>query len=101
MKKIESEKEFNEVIQGDYVVVKFGAPWCGPCKLIEPQLEQLSADGYSVYALNIDDISQPAIDYAVMSIPVTFVFNKGKALGRVAGFKTKDELIEFVEGAKG
>jgi thioredoxin 1 len=102
MKEIKSLREYNEAIQGQYVLIKFGAPWCGPCKLIEPELKKLSKAGYTVYTLNIDDnnVYQPAVDLGIMSVPTTVVFNEGIDVARTGGFKTLQELTNFVEGAK-
>jgi thioredoxin 1 len=84
------------------VFVDFFAPWCGPCKMAEPVIEELAKDyeGKVVIAkINVDENPQSASKYDVMSIPTTIVFKAGQDMGRQTGFsgrQTFEELIKKV-----
>lgn len=100
MTEITSYEQFKEVVNSSTpVIVKFGAPWCAPCKAIEPNLEQVAADGFDVYKINVDNIAEAAIDWAVMSVPTTFGFKGGKGLGRDKGILTVEEIKALVSNA--
>jgi thioredoxin 1 len=95
LKEITSYEHFKQVIASETpVIVKFGAPWCGPCKTIEPVLEAVESEGYDVYKLNIDTISEPALDYRVMGVPVVFAFRNGNVLKKFIGGSATTEQIK-------
>ena len=82
------------------VLVDFWAPWCGPCKMAEPVLEELSGtyEGKVVIAkLNVDENPQTAAKYSVMSIPTTVLFKAGAEVGRQAGFSGKEAFEDLIK----
>jgi thioredoxin len=77
-------------------VVDFWAVWCGPCKMIAPVLEEI-ADEYDgklqIAKLDVDNNSQSAMQYGVMSIPTLILFKGGQAVERVVGFMPKAKIL--------
>jgi len=80
------ETTFDEAIAGTPLLVDFWAPWCRPCKALEPVLEQLTAR-VSVARLNIDEHPGIAARYDVLSIPTVILFRDGEALGSLVGLR--------------
>ena len=77
MNYIKSEKEFDEVIKKDKVVVDFYAEWCGPCKMLSPILETVSKEmNLDTYKVNVDEVEDVARRYGIMSIPTVIIFCK-------------------------
>ena len=84
------------------VLVDFYADWCGPCKLMSPVLDELSAEKsgqIAVYKLNVDDNPDIAREYRVMSIPTMILFKNGQAAATVTGAMSKNDLWKKLEGA--
>lgn len=82
------------------VLVDFWAPWCSPCRMIAPIVDELAADfegRVKVGKVNVDENREVAMDYGVMSIPTLIVFKDGKAVDRIVGFKAKNELAALLE----
>jgi len=99
-----TDAEFEQkVLKEDVMVlVDFWASWCGPCKMAEPVLEELSEEykGKVVIAkLNVDDNPRNTEKYSVLSIPTTILFKDGKELGRQVGFAGKKSFEDLIKKA--
>ena len=98
MNYIKNEKEFDEVIKKDKVVIDFYAEWCGPCKMLSPILDKVSKElNLDTYKVNVDEVEDVARQYGIMSIPTVMIFEKGKMTKKNVGFMDEAELIEFVK----
>lgn len=89
-----NQNEFEEKIKDGKVVVDCYAPWCGPCRMLGPVIEEVASEvsEYKFYKLNIDDAEDIAMKYGVMSIPTILVFENGELKNTSVGFKSKDEI---------
>ena len=89
----------SEVETAGTVLVDFWAPWCGPCKMIAPVLEELDRDlggSLKIAKVNVDDNPESASRFGVMSIPTLIVFKDGQPVDKVVGFTPKDGLKNVV-----
>ena len=101
MAKVIGATEFeNEVIKSDIpVVVDFFATWCGPCKMIEPILDQLSdelTEKAKIVKVDVDQFKEMAIEYGVKSVPTLLIFKNGEIVDRIVGALPKNELKDKV-----
>lgn len=97
MEKIISNNNFDEVKESKgKVLVDFYADWCGPCKMLMPVMEEISKD-YDVYKVNVDENSDLAQQFGVMSIPTVMIFEDGQEANKFVGIKTKNEILELLK----
>ena len=86
---------------GEPVLVDFWAPWCGPCRVVHPILEEMSneRDDVKIVSLNIDENQETAGKYNVMSIPTMIVFMGGQPAKTIVGAMPKKRLEAEIEPA--
>jgi thioredoxin 1 len=95
-----SDQSFNNEVEGQgTVVVDFWAPWCGPCKMLAPILDELSTelgDSVKIAKLNVDENPETASRFGVMSIPTLIFFKDGQPVDKVVGLNSKESLKNIV-----
>ena len=77
------------------VVVDFWAPWCGPCRMVGPEIEKLAesmSDTVKFVKVNVDENQQIAMDYGVMSIPMIAKFESGAMVAQIVGARGADAI---------
>lgn len=89
------------VLESDLpVMVEFWAPWCGPCRIVEPVIDELSKDfagKIKVFKVNTDDSPTIASDYGVRSIPTVIIFKNGEKKEAIIGAVPKSTLTSSIE----
>jgi thioredoxin 1 len=91
-----------EVLESDKpVLVDFWAPWCGPCRIVAPHLEELAGerDDLRIVKLNVDENPGVSSQFNVMSIPTLLLFKNGQVAHQIIGALPKNRLVQEIEPA--
>jgi thioredoxin 1 len=91
----------SEVLKSDVLfLVDFWAPWCGPCHMVTPIVEEIGNDyegKLKVGKLNVDENNQTAGQYGIMSIPSVLFFKEGKVVDQIVGAVPKQHFVEKID----
>ena len=97
--RILNNKNFKPVIRSGLVLVDFWAPWCAPCKMIAPVLNEIAeeqAGNITIAKVNVDQNKQISHKYNIRNIPTMILFEDGKQLKRIMGVKSKKVILKEV-----
>lgn len=94
-----TKENFNEVINSDEkTLVDFWAPWCGPCRMLGPIIEEISSEVTNqIGKVNVDEEEELAATYNVSSIPTVLVFQNGKEISRTVGYQPKQNFLNLLK----
>ena len=95
-----TDQTFSNETGSGLVLIDFWAPWCGPCKMIAPVLEELDTeigDKVKIVKVDVDENPESAGKYGIMSIPTLLIVKDGEVVDKVVGFQPKEALAERLE----
>lgn len=97
-----NDNNFEQTINSGVTLVDFWAPWCGPCLMQGPIIEQLAEKVYGkarVAKVNVDESMQTALQYRIQSIPTIMIFKDGSPANQMVGVHSEEQLLTAVEEA--
>jgi thioredoxin 1 len=96
---VESEEHLRSLVsEHEVALVDYYADWCGPCKMLEPTVEEIAAEtDAAVLKVDIDELQELARDVGIRSVPTLEFYANGESKERVIGVQDKDDLIAVIE----
>ncbi len=99
IKELTTENFKEEVASEQKTLVDFWAPWCGPCKILSPIVDEIAetATDFKVGKVNVDEQIDIAREFSIAAIPTLLVFRNGKVINKSVGLLTKDEVLDLLK----
>lgn len=97
-----TDNDFTATVQSGVTLIDFWAPWCGPCKMIGPILEEIASElgpDQRIAKINVDENAAVAGEFKIMSIPTLLVFKDGKMVNKMVGASTKEKIKALFQSA--
>ena len=94
-----NDETFDAAVQEGTVLVDFWAPWCGPCRMMSPLIDQIAeemGDKLKVCKVNVDQNHELAEKYEIMTIPAFIVIKNGAESGRTIGVQPKEDILKLI-----
>lgn len=93
-----NEEKYEEIIKQGVVLFDFYATWCGPCKMLAPELEELVKKNKDVcvYKIDVDKHSNFTRKFGIMSVPTLILYKNGELVKKISGYMPCNELINWI-----
>ncbi len=100
VKELTTENFKEEIASEQKTLVDFWAPWCGPCRMLSPIVDEIAetATDFKVGKVNVDEHPDIAREYSIAAIPTLLVFKNGELVGKTVGLSDKEEILALVKG---
>lgn len=97
-----TDQNFDEEIKAGLVLVDFWAPWCGPCRMLGPVIEEIAEEisDCKIGKMNVDENQMVPGKFGIMSIPTLILFKDGEIVNTFIGVRTKEEYLQAIDAAK-
>ncbi|MEE0111370.1 MAG: thioredoxin [Oscillospiraceae bacterium] len=96
-----TKENFDELVirSAKPVLLDFWAPWCGPCRMVAPVVEEIAAEREDILVgkVNVDEEMELAMQFGVASIPTLVVMKGGKAAAKAVGYRPKSDILKLLE----
>lgn len=95
-----NQENYESSMEGDHLkVVKFGADWCGPCKMIGPVLEKISNDhaNVDIYDVNVDQNQELSLKFGVRGIPAVYFVKNGNVVDNFVGARGEADIVSMIQ----
>lgn len=96
---LSKDQNLKDLVVSGTVIVDFFATWCGPCKMLTPELEDLCEENSNidVIKVDVDQFNELAAEFNVRAVPTLFLFKDGKVVKSDSGYKDKDALLAWTK----
>lgn len=94
-----TDAKFEELTNNGLVLIDFWAPWCGPCRMQSPIIDDVSEeleDIATFYKMNVDEEPKTAAEFSIMSIPTMIIKKDGEVVEKLVGYHDKQRLIQII-----
>ncbi len=97
MKEITNEDFASSIASNKHVIIEFSAEWCGPCKVMQPILEEIDNqnDDISVFKVDADTQDELCVQFGIRNIPTTLYYKDGDLIDKTVGPKRKEQILEM------
>jgi thioredoxin 1 len=94
-----NKSNFKDFIKNKFVLVDFWAPWCGPCRMLSPIIDEIAKEqsNLKVGKVNVDIESDLADEYQISGVPTLILFSDGQIVDQRIGFGTKNEILNWIK----
>lgn len=95
-----TKQNFEELVNGEKpVLIDFWAPWCGPCRMVAPIVEEIAAEREDIIVgkINVDEEMELAVEFGVVSIPTLVVLKEGHLTAQTVGYQPKEAIMKLLE----
>ena len=95
-----TDDTFESIVSDGITLIDFWAPWCGPCKMLSPVIDELAEelkDKVKVYKCNVDDNQQTPSKFNIMGVPTLMIFKDGQLLAQRSGMAPKEIIRDWIE----